>query len=257
MCCIRLHKVFMSANRTGSEYAKVFYICNFSVQWDNVECKDMHLTACRKKGKWIYILCHSFCTFAAEGCIARISGYVKNYLELCVKHFSLHSLWLTHPFENCSMRLLCLQKIWVEFQMSIKVTFHFNWTVFLNSSWNFLSYLIFDHNKGNRLWDTRPRILQLSCTEIKCKGCIMAKSSILYMSVTLLTQRSMRFERRWPPNESNNLILRGKHREVSNQRLNRMSKALKEWSEGKQHCFSLQKTGVLDLKRRMKMSRAL
>lgn len=142
MCCIRLYKVFTSANRTGSEYAKVFYICSFSVQWDNVERKDRHLIACNKKGKWIYILCHSFCTFAAGVCIARISGYDKNYLEFSVKHCSLHSLWLTHPFENCSMRLLCLQKIWVEFQMSIKVTFHFNWTVLLNSSVKFSFFLI-------------------------------------------------------------------------------------------------------------------
>lgn len=29
----------MSASRTGIEYVKVFYICGFYVQWDNVECK--------------------------------------------------------------------------------------------------------------------------------------------------------------------------------------------------------------------------
>lgn len=158
----------------------------------------------------------------------------------------------TAVWDFCVCKRFGLNFRWVLRLLSI-LTELFSWT----RLWNFLSYLIFDHNKGNRLWDTRPRILQLSCTEIKCKGCIMAKSSILHMSVTLLTKRSMRFERRWPPNESNNLILCGKHREVSNQRLNRMSKALKEWSEGKQHCFSLQKTRVLDLKRRMKMSRAL
>lgn len=46
--------------------------------------------------------------------------------------------------------------------------------------------------------ETGPKILQLSFTEIKYKGCI-ARSSMLYMSVALLTWRVMRFERIWPP----------------------------------------------------------
>lgn len=135
--------------------------------------------------------------FSAELPMACVSAFmVKLSWSSVLNTVSLHRLRLTHTFASCIMRLSGLHKIWVEFWMSIKVTFHFIWTVFTNSSVKFF-HAIYD--KWNRVWNTRPKILQLSCTEIKYKGCIMAKSSVLYKCVALLTWRGMRFERIWPP----------------------------------------------------------
>lgn len=129
-----------------------------------------------------------------------------------------------------------------------KVTFHFIWNFTLFFFYPFLCeiilHVIYDDNKGNRVWNTRPKIFLLSFREIKCKRCIVARSSMLYMSVALLMCRVRRFEGIWPPDESNNLILCGNHRVVSNQMLSRIRKALREWSEGELHSFSLQKTRV-------------
>lgn len=169
----------------------------------------------------------------------------------------LHRLWLTHTFASCIMRLSGLHKIWVEFWMSIKVTFHFIWTVFTNSSVKFF-HAIYD--KWNRVWNTRPKT-QDSATELHRDKIKRMYNGQIFSAVQECCFIDMKWYEIWEDMATQMRVITwffcGNHREVSNQRLSRVRKALKESSEGELHCFSLQKTRVLDLKSRIKISRAL
>lgn len=178
--------------------------------------------------------------FSAELPMACVSAFmVKLSWSSMLNTVSLHRLRLTHTFASCIMRLSGLHKIWVEFWMSIKVTFHFIWTVFTNSSVKFF-HAIYDK------WNGLEHKTKDSATELHRDKIQRLYNGQIFSAVQVCCFIDMKRYEIWEDMAPQMRVITwffwGNHREVSNQRLSRVRKALKESSEGELHCFSLQKT---------------